>query len=777
MKGKIIAFAAAIFIIFTLFAPQASAAGVVYSYIDTQNLCRGVTKSSYRLFMSDATWNSVQVVRADLNEPHLALEILSDSRGISYLNTVKAIAENHDTIAAVNSDFFSWDQRPGRGSPVGAVYAKGSLLSTPANGNEMYTLLQSWDNSVFIDLFKYTITLIAPNGNRQMIKGLNKVDDLSSIMMYNQYWDSVSLGSTDTLHEMVVKDGIVQEIRFNSDPIPFGSDTFVLATLSDWNTFLIDNFKPGDKVEIEITSNIEASDITLAAGGGACILRDGQIPSAFSHNPAGNHPRTAAGVDKTGKILYLVTVDGRQANSRGMTLTELAEFMKSIGVYNAINLDGGGSTTMVVKDPETGAQQVANTPSEGALRRIATVLGIKSDQPEDNNVSVLEIIPDDEEVWVGSRVKLYLKAMNYYLAPLPIDLSQVNWSVSGVEGTFADGEFRPTTSGIATVTAEYNGVSASRQIRVLDKPYSIEHTVKEISLDVGQAKDVWIFARDEAGYLAHIPISDMKVTVTKDIISIEGTAIRGKSPGSALVSVSLGDAVSHFVVHVGGDAEQIPIPNSKTGIDSANKTGTLPNDSEKSLRIAVFGSMREPNTMFNNLIMQRVVNTFNSQADVAAYLSLYTTPAIKNKMTIPTVTCETYGSLQVKGNTLIYLDTSDDFMSGKEWSWFISELNRLETKNVFVFMPTNIRFRSELETQMFKDVLSKTAQRGHEVYVFYNNWATASTPYDGVRYISTPGFSDDIDPINFPSIKFKLRYIMVDVDNAGNVSYRFYQLY
>ncbi len=777
MTKKLTAFVASIYMILVLIAPKAFAASVVYSYIDTEDLSRGVTRSSYKLFMSDRTWNNAEVVKADLKEPHLALEVLSDPRGVSYLNTVEAIAKEYDTVAAVNSDFFSWGQTTGRGSPVGPVYSKGSLMSSPSNGNEMYTLAQSWDNDIFINMFQYTMTLVAPNGNRHVIKGLNKYDDLSGIMMYNKYWDSVSLDSTGTLHEMVVKDGIVKEIRFNSEPVSLDSDTYVLATLSDWNTFLIDNFHAGDKVTIEISSNINTSDITLAAGGGAQILQNGQIPSGFSHNPAGNNPRTAAGVDKSGRILYLVTVDGRQNNSRGMTLTELAEFMKSIGVYNAINLDGGGSTQMVAKNPVSGSQELVNTPSEKPYRKVSTVLGIKSDQPQDNNVSALKIIPDGDMVWVNSRIRLSLQAFNQYLSAVPFDQSKVNWSVSGTAGSFSDNEFRPTTSGIATVTAKYHDVSVSLQIKVLDRPYAIEHTNKDIYLNVGEAKDVWFWARDDAGYLAHIPITDMKVTLSGDVISLNRTAVIGKKPGSALVSVALGDAVTYFAVHVGGNNDQITLPDSKKGTDSANKTGTPLNNDNKVLRIAVFGNMREPNTLFNNLIMQRAMRALDSQADIAAYLSLYTTPKIKDNMTIPTITCETYGSFVKDGNTFIHLDTEDDFMSGKEWSWLMDELNALSTKNLFVFMPTNMKFTSDAESQLLKDILADTVKKGHEVYVFYNNWATAATPYDGVRYISTPGFSNDITPDNFVSINFKLRYILVDVDKSGNVSYRFNQLY
>ncbi|UKI38697.1 MAG: phosphodiester glycosidase family protein [Clostridiales bacterium] len=71
---------------------------------------------------------------------------------------------------------------------------------------------------------------------------------------------------------------------------------------------------------------------------------------------AGLNPRTALGLDKDGKTLYLITVDGRQADSIGVSLAELSEILINNGIYNAINLDGGGSTTMVAKKTPKRAQ-------------------------------------------------------------------------------------------------------------------------------------------------------------------------------------------------------------------------------------------------------------------------------------------------------------------------------------------------------------------------------------------------------------------------------------
>lgn len=84
----------------------------------------------------------------------------------------------------------------------------------------------------------------------------------------------------------------------------------------------------------------------------------------------GRHPRTAIGIASNGRRLLLVVVDGRQAPySDGMTLRELANLMLALGARDALNLDGGGSTTMVVENPEAKALEIVNRPSDAAGER------------------------------------------------------------------------------------------------------------------------------------------------------------------------------------------------------------------------------------------------------------------------------------------------------------------------------------------------------------------------------------------------------------------------
>ncbi len=92
------------------------------------------------------------------------------------------------------------------------------------------------------------------------------------------------------------------------------------------------------------------------------------------------HPRTCAGIRRDGRIL-LVTVDGRTAESQGMTLMKMAALMVSLGCTEAVNLDGGGSTTMWIKGrPSNG---VVNMPSDNRIfdhegeRPVANILVVR----------------------------------------------------------------------------------------------------------------------------------------------------------------------------------------------------------------------------------------------------------------------------------------------------------------------------------------------------------------------------------------------------------------
>ena len=120
--------------------------------------------------------------------------------------------------------------------------------------------------------------------------------------------------------------------------------------------------------------NQELKNITQVVGGGGRILRDGNdatnenqeiegIAEAFLQN---RHPRSVVAVNKDASKLWLLVIDGRQASSLGMNFPEMADYLTKLGAWNAVNLDGGGSSTMIFN------QQVVNSPSDPTGERSVT---------------------------------------------------------------------------------------------------------------------------------------------------------------------------------------------------------------------------------------------------------------------------------------------------------------------------------------------------------------------------------------------------------------------
>jgi exopolysaccharide biosynthesis protein len=118
----------------------------------------------------------------------------------------------------------------------------------------------------------------------------------------------------------------------------------------------------------------------VTAGSNLLVKRGKKVVETQSKFSTTRHPRTAVGIADNGRTLILVVVDGRQPKkSVGMSLDELAELMLKLGCDDALNLDGGGSSTLVLRDPQTNELVTMNTPSDGKPRPVANVLGVDLD--------------------------------------------------------------------------------------------------------------------------------------------------------------------------------------------------------------------------------------------------------------------------------------------------------------------------------------------------------------------------------------------------------------
>lgn len=165
--------------------------------------------------------------------------------------------------------------------------------------------------------------------------------------------DFFDIGGTNIMSGLCIKDGVLLKVAGNRPWVGALDDgTVVMGDGSEYAKY--------------------ADRLVSAVGGSNILMKNDVIQSIAVGTDFGDtrHPRTAVGTKADGSVVFMV-VDGRQsAISNGASLADLAEIFASLGCCDAINLDGGGSSTFILKNSE-GKFVVENSPSGGALRAVA----------------------------------------------------------------------------------------------------------------------------------------------------------------------------------------------------------------------------------------------------------------------------------------------------------------------------------------------------------------------------------------------------------------------
>lgn len=187
--------------------------------------------------------------------------------------------------------------------------------------------------------------------------------------------NELTLGQTQKL--------TVASIRKEGDvkTIPISDDYFVLSGHGTASNNL-KSMKVGDAVDINVGMDQQWQGSDFMVAGGPMLVKDGKIDISMNTNTwlaNARTSRTAVGVDsKNGKVFF-VTADQRLND--GLTIPELARLMKELGADSALNLDGGGSTTMAIRPTSNGALQVANKLQDGFERGISGILMAADTEP------------------------------------------------------------------------------------------------------------------------------------------------------------------------------------------------------------------------------------------------------------------------------------------------------------------------------------------------------------------------------------------------------------
>ncbi|MCX7875154.1 MAG: phosphodiester glycosidase family protein [Melioribacteraceae bacterium] len=321
---------------------------------------------------------SVNVLEVDISNPNIRIETAKANDRLIGNETTSSMAKRRSTpnekvIAAINGDFYYKG-----GLPTNLQIKNGQILTTPINRT---ILAFDYQNKPIIDVVKYEGKIIT-NKNKFEINGINITRDYKKIILYNKYYgDSTSTSShgfeilVQRINNWMVNDTVkcvVKKIQVGLGNFKIPDTTFAVISSGDVKNDLIKHVKLNDTIKIFNSIKPAKSKIKEAIGGLIQLVKDGKnyVDKSFVEHKKPSftyvrHPRTAVGFSKDSTKIFFVVVDGRQSTSAGMTLPELAELMLNVGSYNAINLDGGGSSTIYVDG------EIKNNPSDGIERAVS----------------------------------------------------------------------------------------------------------------------------------------------------------------------------------------------------------------------------------------------------------------------------------------------------------------------------------------------------------------------------------------------------------------------
>ena len=392
-------------------------------------------------------------------------------------------------IAGINADYFSFTT----GIPMGNTIVDGEIVSAENVGQDGVVFRS--DGSAFIDWVDIKTTV--SDGQRSVnVDCINKwyqagydpifmlTDKFASsthtsceclFVVCTPIEGKLALGKTVTYQ---VNDSFV----FNGDvEIPEGKVVFLIGTngIPEHYEFL-NNLQAGQTITVTNTSgdgNTEKwADVEqLVSSVGGRIIKDGAVQDVTDRQAA---PRTAVGVRADGSAVFY-TLDGRQKGySYGAQIATVGERLKELGCIDAINLDGGGSTSVGAVFPGSDEFLVMNSPSDGSLRSVANFLFIRDDRARTDIPWIINM--NDTGISGNFLAGMVYKpeiASVYDTANYKIENPTFKYSIENRDGakSTVDNEGVITFDGSGTVILSITGGEANetREYRVYETPEEI----------------------------------------------------------------------------------------------------------------------------------------------------------------------------------------------------------------------------------------------------------------------------------------------------------------
>ncbi|MFC4599679.1 phosphodiester glycosidase family protein [Cohnella hongkongensis] len=476
----------------------------------------------------------MHVLQVDLNNPYVQLNAMGGPGGsVTGKQSVGAMTRETGAVAGVNGDVFRTAGST-EGVPMGAQITSGSLLVSTEQLKGMYAFGVTKDRQPIIDNFTFTGTVTAVDqGVSFPLAGLNKsayrtepdkaYSHVNALYMYTSAWTAPErpVNSATTPNEALVVDGVVTEVVVGgavATPIP--ENGYVLrGHYGRASGDFVANLTAGDRISAEYSlktasgQTYDPADFQMMVSGHTLLMNQG-APVSFTRDVNGlsgyaDRARTAVGFSKDGSTVYLVTVE-ENGGRKGVALKELQQMLKELGVWKAVNLDGGGSTTMVARPLGDFQTQLVHPTSFGTTQRLVTNgIGVYTNAPQGTVRGIVASGP--QTLFIGQQASYSLKAYDTYYNPIDPNGLTPTWSVDKQLGAFANGTFQAAKAGTATVSVKSGSASDSMKVEIVGEAKVAKLIVEPSStlLAPGAVINVPVKAQLTDGRLLSVPASSV----------------------------------------------------------------------------------------------------------------------------------------------------------------------------------------------------------------------------------------------------------------------------
>jgi exopolysaccharide biosynthesis protein len=487
---------------------------------------------------------------------------------------LSATANRAHAVAAVNGDFFDINNST---APLGVGIQNGVVVQSPDTEVAWRQSSAIFDERGIGDIGEVLFqgTIETPAGDLPL-DGLNKPTlKTGGVEAFTPLWGTYcrcrATQDATAVTEVEVTDNTVTAVRDTAGEGAIPANTMMLVG-RDAGAAALKALKPGDTVGIDYQARTAAGQrIHAALNGRQLLVVDGVAQKASPGNNTPAAPRTALGFSRDGKRMFLLSADGRQpAFADGLGLDELATMMVDLGAYSAVNLDGGGSTTILAREPGAATAQLENRPSDGAERNVPNGLGLFAPRGsgrltafwvetalDPTRASGSSTVAPSHPERVLSGLTRTLTAAGYDETYGPA-AGTPHWRTDGRHGTVHNGVFTARKPGDTSVVAENRGARGSVGLTVLGPVARTAPSREQIALgSQSESATFGVLGYDDTGTGAPVEPVDVTLAYDRALLDITPDAdgqyvVRAKQPaGSALVTIDVRGVRSVLPVTVG----------------------------------------------------------------------------------------------------------------------------------------------------------------------------------------------------------------------------------